>query len=297
MLSRKRYAYIKKLRKNLKDAIFILLGILSAGFGLQSFIIPNHFLDGGAMGLSLITKSITQLPLPILILVINMPFVYMAWNQVSMIFAIKTLIAFGGLALVLAIITFPVITTDKLLISAFGGVFLGMGIGLAMRGGAVLDGTEVLALYISRKYYFKIGDVILVINIIIFSLGAFFINIETAMYAIVTYMAASKMVDFVVQGLEEYVGVTIVSEHNSALRHAITHELGKGVTLYHGQGGYGKRGETDEDMIIIYTVTTRIELGKLMTLVDTIDPRAFVTQVQITDISGGIVKQRRSSLH
>jgi uncharacterized membrane-anchored protein YitT (DUF2179 family) len=221
----------------------------------------------------------------------------MAWNQVSMIFAIKTLIAFGGLALVLAIITFPVITTDKLLISAFGGVFLGMGIGLAMRGGAVLDGTEVLALYISRKYYFKIGDVILVINIIIFSLGAFFINIETAMYAIVTYMAASKMVDFVVQGLEEYVGVTIVSEHNSALRHAITHELGKGVTLYHGQGGYGKRGETDEDMIIIYTVTTRIELGKLMTLVDTIDPRAFVTQVQITDISGGIVKQRRSSLH
>jgi len=297
MLSRARYTRIKYIRKIIKDGLFIGAGILSAAFGLESFIIPNKFLDGGAMGISLIAQTMTGLPLPFLILLINIPFIFLAWKQVSAVFAIKTFIAFGGLALVLALFSFPVMTEDKLLISAFGGVFLGLGIGLAMRGGAVLDGTEVLALFLSRLYYLKIGDVILIINIVIFSMGALVTGIETAMYAIVTYMAASKMVDFVVQGLEEYMGVTIVSERSHELTTAITNQLGKGVTLYHGEGGYGKRGTMDQKTIIIYTVTTRLELGKLMATIEAIDPRAFITQVQITDISGGIVKRRRVGLH
>lgn len=297
MLSRTKYDRNRAFGKYLKQLLFISAGVISAAFGLEAFIIPNQFLDGGAMGIALIVQHVTKWPLPPLILLINTPFVLIAWKQVSAGFALRTLAAFTGLALAVAFIPFEPITSDKILISVFGGMFLGLGIGLSIRGSAVLDGTEVAALWFSRKYYAKIGDVILIINILIFVIGGIVVNIETAMYAILTYGAASKTIDFVVQGIEEYIGVTIVSNHCQALRLAIIQNMGRGVTIYNGQGGYGRHGiRKPEDTQIIYTVVTRLEISKLMQEIDAIDPRAFIVQSSIIDIKGGMVR-RRSHAH
>ncbi|HET7818527.1 MAG TPA: YitT family protein, partial [Bacteroidia bacterium] len=187
---------------------------------------------------------------------------------------------------------FPNITNDNLLVAIFGGFFLGAGIGLSIRGGAVIDGTEVLAIFLSRKLGTTIGDIIIIINIIIFSLAAYFLSIEIAMYSLITYLAASKTLDFVAEGIEEYIGVTIVSSHNEEIREMITHKLGRGVTVYHGRSGYGKRGETKE-MDIIYTVITRLELSKINIEIEKIDPNAFVVMNSVKDTKGGMIKKRR----
>ena len=182
----------------LKSTLFILLGVLSASFGLRSFLLPNNFIDGGVTGISLITSAVTNFDVSILLVIINLPFLFLAWKTISRSFAIRSLIAIILLALTVHFISFPIVTTDKLLIAVFGGFFLGLGIGLAVRGGSVLDGTEVLAVFITKKTSLTIGDVILIFNVIIFSVGALVFSIEIALYAILTYLAASKTVDFVV---------------------------------------------------------------------------------------------------
>ncbi|HEU5292721.1 MAG TPA: YitT family protein, partial [Cyclobacteriaceae bacterium] len=237
-----------------KDTMFIPLGVMSAAFGLKSFLLPNQFLDGGVVGISLLTNVLTGFDLSYLIVIINIPFIYIGYTQVSKSFAIKTLIAITLLALCLAFFPFPIITSDKLLISFFGGFFLGLGIGLSIRGGCVIDGTEVLAIYTSRKTALTVGDIILILNIMIFSVAAYLINIETALYAILTYLVASKTVDFVVHGIEEYTSVMIVSERSEEVKKAITENMGRGVTVLRGRGGFGKRGHQKEDYDVIYSV-------------------------------------------
>ena len=181
------------------DTVFILIGIVSAGFGLKGFLLPNSFIDGGVTGISLLTTEITGISLSILIVVINLPFLILGFSQIGKQFALKSIIAIIGLALVIHFLPYPIITTDKLLIAVFGGFFLGAGIGLAIRGGAVLDGTEVLEIYLSKKTGLTIGDIILIFNIIIFSFGAYILSVEIALYAILTYLAASKTVDFIIE--------------------------------------------------------------------------------------------------
>lgn len=276
----------------IKDTIFIPLGVLAAAFGLKSFLLPNDFLDGGVVGISLLANVLTDIDLSYLIVAINLPFIYIGYTQVSKIFAVKTLIAISLLALCLAFIPFPIITNDKLLISFFGGFFLGLGIGLSIRGGSVIDGTEVLAIYTSRKTALTVGDIILILNIIIFSVAAYLINIETALYAILTYLVASKTVDFVVHGIEEYTSVMIVSEHSEEVKKAITEKMGRGVTVLRGRGGFGKRGHQTEDYDVIYSVITRLELQKLKTEVAKIDENAFMVENSVNDIKGGMIKKR-----
>ena len=186
----------------IKEYLFIAVGIFAAGFGLNGFLLPNHFIDGGATGISLLVQNITALPLGILLVVVNLPFILLAAKTIGKKFAIKSIIAIALLALVVHFVDYPVITNDKLLIAIFGGFFLGLGIGLSIRGGSVIDGTEVLAIFLSRKLSITIGDVLLLSNIIIFSFGAYILSIETALYAILTYLAAAKTVDFVVDGVE-----------------------------------------------------------------------------------------------
>lgn len=275
-----------------KDTMFIPLGVLSASFGLKSFLLPNQFLDGGVVGISLLANVLTGIDLSYLIIIINVPFIYIGYTQVSKTFAIKTLIAIALLALCLALVPFPLITSDKLLISFFGGFFLGLGIGLSIRGGCVIDGTEVLAIYTSRKTALTVGDIILILNIIIFSVAAYMINIETALYAILTYLVASKTVDFVVHGIEEYTSVMIVSEHSEEVMKAITERMGRGVTVLRGRGGFGKRGHQKEDYDVIYSVITRLELQKLKTEIAKIDEHAFVVENSVNDIKGGMIKKR-----
>lgn len=271
----------------IRDSFFILLGILSASFGLNGFLLPNMFIDGGAMGISLIIAELTQIPLSILIVVVNLPFLIVGFSTISRGFAFKSITAIILLAILVHFIPFPVITDDKLLIAVFGGFFLGLGIGLAIRGGAVIDGTEVLAVFVSRKTSLTIGDVIMIFNIIIFGVAAYAFTIEIALYAMLTYLVASKTVDFVVSGVEEYLGVTIISEKNKEIRLAIIQKLGRGCTIYSG-----KMGQSLEQIDIIYTLITRLELSKLQTEIDKIDKNAFIIMHSIKDAKGGMIKKR-----
>lgn len=279
-----------------RDIILMAIGAVCAAIGLECFLVPNMLLDGGVTGISLLVAELTNWNLPLLILLINIPFIFLGYKQVSKEFALKALCAILGLVFLLQFTHFPIITHDKLLISAFGGFFLGAGIGFAMRGGGVLDGTEVLALYLSRKIRFmQIGELILVINILIFSAAAFVFGLETALYSILTYMAASKTVDFITQGIEEYTAVTIVSEKNDQIRKSIIKNMERGVTIYKGKRGLtGKRANMDgtNDIDIIVTVVTKLEISKLRNLVDEIDDSAFLTTHSIGSTKGGMVKKR-----
>ena len=275
-----------------KDTLFILIGIVSAGFGLKGFLLPNLFIDGGAMGISLLISETTSVSLSILIIAVNLPFLILGYSQIGKQFAIKSVLAIIGLALVVHFISYPLITTDKLLIAVFGGFFLGGGIGMAIRGGSVIDGTEVLAIHLSKKSGLTIGDIILIFNIVIFSFGAYILSIEVALYAILTYLAAAKTINFVVEGVEEYTGITVISDNSDKIRLMITEKLGRGVTIYAGKGGYGKRSDTLKQIDIVYTVITRLEIAKLRSEIDKIDSDAFIIMNSIKDTKGGMIKKR-----
>ena len=281
-----------ELKRNIRDGILILVGVFSAAFGLKGFLITNHFIDGGVTGVSLLISNVTGLPLSMLILLINAPFILMGLKNIGKTFAIKTVLAISALALVLLVFDFPIVTQDKLLVAVFGGFFLGVGVGLSVRGGAVIDGTEVLAIFLSRKIGATIGDIVIIINALIFSAAAYLLSVETALYSMITYLAVSKTLDFIIEGIEEYMGITIISSHHEDIRLMIIRELGRGVTIYSGKGGYGKRGERKKDLEIIYTVITRLEINKLSTEIEKIDPHAFVVTHSVKDTKGGMIKKR-----
>lgn len=279
------------LKNEFKNFFLITIGIFSAGFGFKGFLLTNKFIDGGATGISLLISALSDIPLYYLIPLINLPFVIMAYKTVSRNFAIKTALAILGLSLCLAYVKFPNVTNDNILVAVFGGFFLGAGIGLSIRGGAVIDGTEVLAIYLSKKLGTTIGDIIIIINVIIFSTAAYFLGIEVALYSMITYLAASKTLDFLVEGIEEYIGVTIVSSRCEEIKEMIYTKLGRGVTVYNGKKGFGKRG-LKEDNDIIFTVITRLEVSKLNTELEKIAPNAFVVMHSVKDTKGGMIKKR-----
>jgi uncharacterized membrane-anchored protein YitT (DUF2179 family) len=283
--------FLITLKRMVKDAFLITLGIFSASFGFKGFLLTNHFIDGGATGISLLINALTKIPLYALIITINIPFIILGYHVLGKHFAFKTALAISGLALVVATVPFPNVTNDNLLVAIFGGFFLGAGIGFAVRGGAVIDGTEVLAIYLGKKFGTTIGDVIIVINVIIFSLAAYLLSVEIAMYSMITYLAASRTLDFLVEGIEEYIGVTIVSSHSEEMRLMIISKMGRGVTVYSGKRGFGKHGDTSE-IDIIYSVITRLELNKLNTEIEKIDPNAFVVMNSVKDTKGGMIKRR-----
>jgi uncharacterized membrane-anchored protein YitT (DUF2179 family) len=299
MTTQQKFLQLKALRirrivieRTIKDIFFISLGVFSAGFGLKGFLLPNEFLDGGVMGISLLTNLMTGIDLSYLVMIINAPFIVIAYTQVSKKFASKTLVAIFALAVVLRFVYFPMVTADKLLIAVFGGFFLGAGIGLSIRGGSVIDGTEVLAIYTSRKTTLTVGDIILFLNIIIFGVAAWLVDVETALYAILTYLVASKTVDFVVHGIEEYTAVMIISESSEQIKEAITTKMGRGITVLRGSGGFGKTGHKQKEHDVIYTVITRLELQRLKTEIAKIDENAFVVENSVNDIRGGMIKKR-----
>jgi uncharacterized membrane-anchored protein YitT (DUF2179 family) len=280
------------IRQNIKDAIFILLGVAMASIGLKGFILPNNFLDGGAMGVSLLLEILTKIELSYLIIFVNLPFIIIGAKQISIEFAIKSIIAILALAILVHFVTLPDITNDKLLISIFGGFFLGAGIGLTIRGGAVIDGTEVLAITVSRKSSLTVGDFIAVFNILLFCSAIFLVGIETAMYSVLTYLSASKTVDFIINGIEEYIGVIIVSEKPEEIKHQITNNLRRGLTIFKSDKGFGSRGAFGEEGKVLFCVVTRLEVSKLLLEIEKIDPQAFVVQHAIKETKGGMIKKR-----
>lgn len=283
---------ITNIKNTIKDSALILLGVFSAGFGLKGFLLPNNFIDGGAMGISLLIAEVTKFYLSILIIAVNLPFIILGYSQIGKQFAIKSIVAIIILALVVYSAPYPLITSDKLLIAVFGGFFLGLGIGLTIRGGAVIDGTEVLAIFLSKNTGLSIGDIILIFNIIIFSFGAYIISLEVALYAILTYLAASKTINYIIEGIEEYTGVTIISNESEKIRKMIIEILGRGVTLYEGKGGYGETSSDLKSYNIIYTVITRLEILRLKREIEQIDPNAFIVMQSIKDTKGGLIKKK-----
>ncbi|SCY34976.1 Uncharacterized membrane-anchored protein YitT, contains DUF161 and DUF2179 domains [Nonlabens sp. Hel1_33_55] len=282
---------VTAVKRNIKNFVLITTGIFSASFGFKGFLLTNDFIDGGATGISLLLAALTEVPLYVFLILVNLPFIILGYKMMGKRFAVMTLLAIIGLALCVALVPFPNVTDDDLLVAVFGGFFLGAGIGLSIRGGAVIDGTEILAIFLSRKFSVSIGDIIIVINIVIFSVAAYLLSIEIALYSMITYIVASKTLDFVIEGIEEYIGVTIISSQSSRIKEMIVEKLGRGVTLYKGQGGYVKDGESDEK-IIIFTVITRLELNKLNTEIEKIEPDAFIVMNTIKDIKGGMIKKR-----
>lgn len=280
------------IKRRIKDALLISLGVFSAGFGLKGFLLPNGFIDGGAVGISLLIREVTSLKLAVLLILVNLPFILMGFKTISKEFAVKTAIGIIALSLIVAIVPYPQITQDKLLVSVFGGFFLGAGIGLAVRGGGVIDGTEVMAITIYRKFGVSVGDIVLVINIVIFSIAAYILSVETALYSILTYLSASKTVDFIIEGFEELTGVTVISVKSEEIREMIINEMGRGVTIYNGERGYGNHEIVNKDIKIIFTVVTRLEVNKLNTNIKKIDPNAFTIMSSIKDAKGGMIKKR-----
>jgi uncharacterized membrane-anchored protein YitT (DUF2179 family) len=278
---------MKMLIRESINTLLIILGILSAGMGIKGFLLSSHFIDGGVTGISMLLSSVLGYPLSILIPLINLPFIALGYRQIGWLFAFKSTLAIAGLSVCLAFVNYPDVTPDKLLTAVFGGFFIGAGIGLAIRGGAVLDGTEIAALLVSKSsHLLKVGDVILILNIFIFSAAAFFLGIDSALYSVLTYITASKTIDFLIHGIEEYNAIIIMSEKNDEIRESIVRVLSRGVTIYNGRGGM-----TGKPMHILYCVVTRLEIGRVKNVVNEIDGAAFIVIHPLADAVGGIIKK------
>lgn len=277
----------------IQDTIYIVLGILFSAFAMKSFLVPNHFLDGGVTGISLLGHEIFHWNLGLLLILTNLPFIIMGAYQVSKGFAIKTAIAVVGLAIALQYIEFPTVTSDSLLVSMFGGFFLGLGIGLAMRGGCAIDGIEVLALYTLKKTSFTITEMIMGMNIVLFLFAGIHFGLETALYAMLTYYIAMRTIDYVIEGMEAYTGVTIISGKSEEIKDALVLRMGRGITIYKGERGFMKDSyEVSHECDIVFTVITRLEVRKLKNVVQKIDPRAFVFTHTIKETAGGVLKRK-----
>jgi uncharacterized membrane-anchored protein YitT (DUF2179 family) len=282
---------MKGVRRELLNLLLIAAGILAAAFGLKGFLLSSRFIDGGVTGVSMLLAKVTAAPLSVWLPLVNAPFVALGYRQMGRAFAIRSTLAIAGLSAALATMHFPDVTPDRLLTAVFGGFFIGAGIGLAVRGGAVLDGTEIAALLISkRSHLLKVGDLILGFNIVLFLAAMSILGVEPALYSILTYLAAARTLDFVIYGLEQYTAITIMSSRSALIRERIVGELERGVTVYKGYGGL-----TGAEQEILYCVVTRLEIGKVKTIVRAIDEHAFVVSHPLADAEGGVV--RRAAMH
>jgi uncharacterized membrane-anchored protein YitT (DUF2179 family) len=274
--------------RELRNGALILAGCLSAGLGLHGFLLTSNLIDGGVTGVSMLLSAVIGWPLSILIPIVNLPFVFVGYRHLGKAFAVRSILGIGGLAAVLAFVHFPVVTNDRVLDAVFGGFFLGAGIGLAVRGLAVLDGTEIAALLISRhSSLMKVGDVILSFNVVLFLVAMAVLGVESALYSILTYMSAARTLDFIIHGIEEYVAITIMSGEADFIRRRITGELGRGVTVYRARGGL-----SGDEREILYCVVTRLEIGRVKMIIREVDAGAFVVVQPLADVQGGTVRKR-----
>lgn len=266
--------------------LLIGVGILLAALGIEGFLIPNRFIDGGVTGLSMLISELSPVPLSLVLVVLNIPFLVIGIKQFKWPFFLRGLLGILVFALTLAFLHFPVVTTDKLLASIFGGMCLGAGIGFAIRGGSVLDGTEIAALILNKRSFLSVGNLILLFNVVVFSIAGFYLGIDRAMYSVLTYITASKMVDFVVYGVDASLGIFIISEKSEVIRHMIVNDLGRAVTVFRGKGGYRK-----EDQDILFCVVSHFEVTRFKTMISSIDDQAFIIMHRVSESMGGMVKK------
>jgi uncharacterized membrane-anchored protein YitT (DUF2179 family) len=273
-----------------KEYLQILLGIILASIGLKAFLLPNGFLDGGVTGIAILLSRVFEINISLALLLCSIPFLIIGVYTISRRILIKSIIAITLLSISIVLESFPVITEDKLLIAIFGGLFLGAGIGLSIRNGAVLDGSEILGVFIYDRFGIKIGNTILIFNIILFSITAVLLTTEIALYSILTYIVTAKVIDLVIEGFEDFVGFTIVSRKSDLIEKALINEMGVGATIYKGASGYGSSGKQNETRII-HTVINRIDIRKTYHVLNEIDSDAFVVEFDINNVKGGVLRR------
>jgi uncharacterized membrane-anchored protein YitT (DUF2179 family) len=275
------------MKELISEFVQLLAGILLASIGLKMFLLPNGFLDGGATGIAILLSELFEFDISYILVLVSIPFLIMAWYNLSRRIFVKSVISIVSLAIIIHFESFTAITDDKLLIAIFGGLFLGAGIGLAIRNGAVLDGSEILGIVIHERLGISIGKIIFLFNAILFSATAFLLSIEIAMYSILTFIVTAKVIDLMIEGFEDYVGLMIVSEKVKSINSELIREIGAGTTLYQGTGGFGKRGaQAEKD--IIHTVINRIDIRRTYNLIDSIDKKAFIIEFDVNNIKGGM---------
>lgn len=281
----------RKLIHYVKTYAILFIGSIVAAFGLEEFLIPNQIIDGGVVGISIILSHLLNPPFALFIIVLNLPFLYLGYQQIGRSFAFSTLFSIASLAYWSTVFR-PMenVTYDLFLAAIFGGIMVGIGVGLIIRYGGSLDGTEIVAIILAKKSGFSVGEFIMFMNLFIFACAGFVFGWEKAMYSIVTYFVAFKTIDVTVEGLDESKGVMIVTEHPGEIADILLHRLGRGVTVLHGEGGYS--GEAKK---VLYSVITRLEIAKMKSIILDIDPNAFVTIHEVHDVMGGRVKKR--SIH
>lgn len=278
---------------NVKNLLQIFIGAGLAVLAMKGFMIPNQFIDGGITGISILLHEIFHINISILALVLNTPFIYLGYKRIGKTFAVQTTLAVILLSLGLLFIDINPITTDKLLIAIFGGILIGSGVGLVIRCGGVLDGAEVVAVFTRRRTGFSNSEIIMLFNTIIFAVAALQFGIETAMYSIITYFTATRATDYIVDGIEEFTAVNIISARQEEVKSFLVNEMGKGITVYKGERGY-LPGSFDikTDCEIIVTIVTRLEIKQIQDALVRIDPKAFVYVQSIKEATGGILKAK-----
>jgi uncharacterized membrane-anchored protein YitT (DUF2179 family) len=275
------------MKQSINEILQIILGIFLASIGLKMFLLPNGFLDGGATGIAILLSELYDISISYLLIVVSIPFLVLAWFSLTKKIFVKSVLSIIALAIIIHFEEFAPITEDKLLIAIFGGLFLGAGIGLTIKNCAVLDGSEVLGIFANERFGFSVGKVILLFNIILFATTAFLLSVEIAMYSILTFIITAKVIDFMIEGFEDYVGLMIVSNNAKQINIKLVETIGTGTTIYKGSVGHGKRGEQASDDII-HTVINRIDIRRTYNLIDSIDKNAFIIEFDVNNIKGGI---------
>lgn len=268
--------------------IMIAVGAILMAVGLELFLVPNLILDGGVVGVSIILSHLTGVRLGVFIFILNIPFFFLGYKQIGKTFALSTLFGITVLSIFTSLLhNVEPVTTDLLLSTVFGGIVLGMGVGLVIRNGGSLDGSEILAILFNKALPFSVGEIIMIINLVIFSVAGFVFTWEQAMYSFLAYFIAFKTIDIVIQGLDESKSVYIISDYIEDIGDAIMDRLGRGVTYLHGEGAY-----TGDNKKVIFTVITRLEEAKLKTIVEEIDDHAFLAVGNIAEVRGGRFKKK-----
>lgn len=271
--------------------ILIFLGAIIAAVGLEMFLIPNSIIDGGIVGISIILSFVTNIPLGIFTFALNIPFMILGYKQIGKSFVIQSIFAITIFSISVSIChELPQVTDDVLLATVFGGIILGVGVGLILRSGGSLDGTEVIAMVLNKKSFFSIGQIVMIMNVGIFTIAAFLLGWDRAFYSMLAYFVAHKAIDVILQGFDEVKAVMIVSDNADEIAEAIMARLGRGVTYLEGRGAYSKDHKT-----VIYSVVTRIEVAKLYAIINDKDKNAFVTIHDVSDFKGG--EHKKKSIH
>jgi len=283
---------------NIKNLLQILIGSGMAVFAMKGFMIPNKFMDGGVTGISILLHEISHINISIFVVVFNLPFVYLGFKRIGKTFAVQTsiaviLLSFGLLFSDLLFSDISPITTDPLLIAIFGGILIGTGVGLVIRSGGVIDGAEVIAVFTKRRTGFSNSEIIMLFNTFIFAGAAFHFGLETAMYSLITYYSATRATDYVVDGIEQYTSINIISAQHDKVKDFLVNELGKGITVYKGERGY-LPGSFDikNDCEIIVAIVTRLEINQIQESISEIDPKAFIYIQSVKEAAGGLLKEK-----